>query len=185
MLWLDLATRRLTPLDLVKNARNPRLSPDGREIAYWMIEANGSTNTWTQTLDGGSPHRVTADAESINYPVWSPDGQWLAVTIKRGQLTHIGVVSKNGGPVEQLTNATGLSGANSWSPDGDQIAFEGQRDGVWNVWAVSRRTHVSRELTHFTEPSDYVMYPSWSPDGHRIAFERGIRRGSLWTVQVH
>jgi Tol biopolymer transport system component len=185
MLWLDLATRRLTPLDLVKNARNPRLSPDGREIAYWMIEANGSTNTWTQTLDGGSPHRVTADAESINYPVWSPDGQWLAVTIKRGQVTHVGIISKNGGPVEQITNATGLSGANSWSPDGDQIAFEGQRDGVWNVWAVSRRTHVSRELTHFTEPSDYVMYPSWSPDGHRIAFERGIRRGSLWTVQVH
>ena len=140
--WVDLATRQLTPLalDFARSDRNPRLSPDGREIAYWKIEANGSTNIWTQSLDGGSPHRVTADAESISYPAWSPDGQWLAVQIKRGKDTHVGVVSKNGGPVEQITHATGLSGANSWSPDGDQIAFAGQRDGVWNVWAVSRRT---------------------------------------------
>jgi Tol biopolymer transport system component len=182
--WVDLASRRPTPTDFVKNARNPRLSPDGRAIAYWMIEANGSTNIWTQALDGGSPRRVTADAESINYPAWSPDGQWLAVGIKRGDLTHVGVVSKNGGTVEQVTHATGLSGPNSWSPDGDQIAFVGQRGGIWNVWTVSRRTRVSRQLTHFTAPSDYVLYPSWSPDGSRIAFERGIRRGSVWTVQV-
>ncbi len=182
--WVDLATRHLTPTALVKNMQSPRLSPDGREIAYWMIETNGATNIWTQALEGGSPRRVTADAESIFYPWWSPDGQWLAVGIKRGKVTHVGVVSKNGGPVEQITNATGLSAPESWSPDGDQIAFAGQRNGVWNVWAVSRRTRVSRQLTHFIAPSDYVIYPSWSPDGHRIAFAREIRRGSVWTVQV-
>jgi Tol biopolymer transport system component/DNA-binding winged helix-turn-helix (wHTH) protein len=184
--WIDLATRQLTQLavDFARTDRNPRLSPDGREIAYWKIEGNGSTNVWTQSVSGGSPHRVTADAESINYPAWSPDGQWLVVGIKRGKDTHVGVVSKKGGPVEQITNERGLSGAHSWSPDGDQIAFAGQRNGVWNVWAVSRRTHISRQLTHFTAPSDYVLYPSWSPDGHRIAFERGIRRGSVWTVQI-
>ena len=181
-----MATRQLTQLavDFARTDRNPRLSPDGREIAYWKIEGNGSINVWTQSVAGGSPRRVTADAESMSYPAWSPDGQWLAVGIKRGKDTHVGVVSKNGGPVEQITNATGLSGAHSWSPDGDQIAFAGQRDGVWNVWAVSRRTRVSRQLTHFVAPSDYVLYPSWSPDGHRIAFERDIRRGSVWTVQL-
>jgi Tol biopolymer transport system component len=48
-----------------------------------MIEPNGSTNVWTQAVDGGSSRRVTADAESINYLWWSPDGQWLAVRIWR------------------------------------------------------------------------------------------------------
>ena len=96
-----------------------------------------------------------------------------------------GVVSKNGGAVDQLTNATGLSAPESWSPDGELIAFGSQRDGVWNVWTVSRHTRVSRQLTHFTAPSDYVSYPSWSPGGHRIAFAREINRGSVWTVQVH
>jgi Tol biopolymer transport system component/DNA-binding winged helix-turn-helix (wHTH) protein len=182
--WVDLATRRLTPTNLAKNMESPRLSPDGREIAYWMIDSNGVANIWTQALDGGSPRRVTADAEAMFYPWWSPDGHWLAVGIKRGKDTHVGVVSKNGGAVEQITNAAGLSAPDSWSPDGEQIAFAGQRDGVWNVWAVSRRTRVSRQLTHFPVPSDYVIYPSWSPDGRRIAFGRDIRRGSVWTVQV-
>jgi Tol biopolymer transport system component len=127
---------------------------------------------------------VTADAEAMSYPWWSPDGQWLAVGIKRGKLTHVGVVSKTGGAVEQITDAAGLSAPESWSPDGEQIAFAGQRDGVWNVWTVSRHTRVSRQLTHFTAPSDYAIYPSWSPDGHRIAFAREINRGSVWTVQV-
>jgi Tol biopolymer transport system component len=184
--WVDLVSRRLTQLDLdiARSARNPRMSPDGREIAFWKIEANGSTNVWTQSVAGGSPHRVTADAESVSYPVWSPDSRWLAIEIKRGEVTHIGVVSKDGGPVEQLTYATGQSFLRSWSPDGDQIAFAGFRDGIWNIWTVSRRTRISRQLTHFVAPSDAVIYPSWSPDGRRIAFERAIRRGSVWTVQV-
>jgi len=182
--WVDLATRQLTPTDLATNMQTPRLSPDGREIAYWTIEANGSANIWTQPIEGGKPRRVTADTEAISYPWWSRDGQWLAVTIKRGKDTHVGVVSKNGGAVEQITNATGLSSPGSWSPDGDQIAFAGQRDGVWNIWTVSRRTRLSRRLTRFTGPSEYVSYPSWSPDGRRIAFARDIRRGSVWTVQV-
>jgi serine/threonine protein kinase/Tol biopolymer transport system component len=184
LVWIDLATRQLTPTNLQTNMQSPRLSPDGREIAYWTIETDGSANIWTQALSGGSPRRVTADAEAITYPWWSPDGQWLAVTMKRGTVTHVGVVPKEGGAVEQITDETGLSAPGAWSPDGEHIAFAGRRDGVWNVWMVSRRTRASRQLTHFTAPSDYVSYPSWSPDGHRIAFSREIRRGSIWTVQV-
>jgi Tol biopolymer transport system component len=80
---------------------------------------------------------VTADAEAISYPWWSPDGQWLAVTIKRGKDTHVGVVSKDGGAVDQITNATGLSAPASWSPDGHHIAFtrEIRRGSVWTVQA--------------------------------------------------
>jgi Tol biopolymer transport system component len=61
MWWVDLATRHLTPTDLAKNMQSPRLSPDGRDIAYWTIEVNGSANIWTQALDGGGPRRATAD----------------------------------------------------------------------------------------------------------------------------
>ena len=183
--WIDLKTRQLTPTNLATNMQSPRLSRDGREIAYWTFEPNGSANVWTQAVDGSGPRRVTADPEAITYPWWSPNGEWLAVTIKRGNVTHVGVVSKNGGTLEQLTNDTGFSSAGSWSPDGEQIAFSGQRDGVWNVWAVSRRTRIARQLTSFTAPSDYVSYPSWSPDGEHITFSREIRKGSIWTAQIH
>jgi Tol biopolymer transport system component/DNA-binding winged helix-turn-helix (wHTH) protein len=184
--WIDVATRRTSPLHVSGDGvRGPHVSPDGRELAFWVLEPNGAMNVWTQAIDGsGSRRRVTADAEAVTYPSWSPDGRWLAVEIKRGEQTHIGVVAKDGGPIEQITNERGQSWPHSWSPDGDRIAFAAERDGVWNIHTVSRRTHVSQPLTHFTSSSGYVRYPSWSPRGNRIVFERETHQSGIWTVQV-
>jgi tricorn protease len=106
------------------------------------------------------------------------------VEIKRGEQTQIGVVSKDGGSIEVLTNDRGQSWPHSWAPDGDRIVYAAQRDGVWNVRVVSRRTHQTRALTHFTSPSGYVRYPAWSPRGDRIVFERETQRSGVWTIQV-
>jgi TolB protein len=184
MWWVDLATRHLTLTPLEPNMQSPRLSPDGRDIAYWALEPNGAANVWTQSVEGGTPGRVTADDEAMSYPWWSPDGQWLAVTMKRGSVTHVGVVSRHGGPVEQLTHATEFSAPQTWSPDGEEIAFVGRRGGVWNLWTISRRTHVTRQLTHFTAPRDSIGYPSWSSDGRHMTFARDIRTGSVWAAPL-
>lgn len=184
-LWLvEPRTKRATELGHLDatGISNPRLSPDGADIAYWKLEPGGSMNTWIQPVKGGPPRRVTADAEAVNYPAWSPDGHWLAVEIKRGERTHIGVVSKDGGPIEHVTNDKGQSWPHSWTPDGESIVFAGERDGVWNVFAVSRRTRAIRQLTAFDNPGGYVRYPTVSPDGRRVVFERRIDDGSIWTI---
>ena len=183
--WIDVATRRTTPIALpMADVKAPRPSPDGREVAFHVIQPDGVMNVWTQPLDGRPRRRVTSDAEAISYPIWSPDGKSLAVEIKRGDQTRVGVVSRDGGAVAELTSERGQSWPNSWSPDGEWIAFAGQRDGVWNIWKVSRRTRESRQLTHFTSANEYVRYPTWSPDGARIVFERNVRTGGVWTVNL-
>jgi TolB protein len=184
--WIDVSTRRTTPLGLSgEGVRSPRVSPDGRDLAFWSLEPNGAMNVWIQRMAGDAVRRrVTADAEAIGYPAWSPDGRWLAVEMKRGERTQVGVVSADGGPVEQITNDAGQSWPHSWSPDGDQIAFAAERQGVWNLGVVSRRTRVSRMLTHFQSPSGYVRYPAWSPRGNRLVFERETHAAGIWTVQV-
>ena len=181
-LWtVDSQTRRAQETgvfgaDLV----SPRPSPDGREVAFHVIEPSGVMNVWAQPLAGGPRRRVTSDAEAVSYPAWSPDGRWLAVEIKRGDQTHVGLVSREGGRVEQLTSEPGQSWPHSFSPDGDRIAFAAERAGVWNVYTVSRRTRAVRQLTRFTSPSGYVRYPAWSPDGRRVVFERSIRQAAVW-----
>ena len=164
--------------------RSPRLSPDSQSIAFHAIDANGAMNVWTQRLDGGPRRRVTDDREAISYPVWSPDGQWLALEVKRGERTQIGVVSSAGGPIELLTAATGQSWPHSWSPDGERILYAAERDAVWNIWEVSRRTRAARQLTHFSSSSGYVRYPAWSPSGSRIVFERETYKATIWTVRL-
>jgi Tol biopolymer transport system component len=127
---------------------------------------------------------VTFDVEAMSYPTWAPDGKSIIVEIKRGDHTHIGVVPKDGGPVEMLVTEKGQSWPFSWSRDNDRIAFAGARDGVWNVYSVSRKTKKIRQLTDFTSVEGYVRYPSWSRTRDTIVFERAEQRGSLWTVKL-
>lgn len=183
--WLDLATRQLSTIPVTaEGALSPRLSADGREIAFHVIDEGGVLNVWTQALAGGPRKQVTFDAEAMSYPMWSPDGQSLVIEIKRGDDTHIGVVSRDGGPVELLVTERGQSWPYSWAPDNDRIAFAGSRDGVWNIYTVSRKTKEVKQLTSFTSVEGYVRYPSWSRSRSRIVFERAEQRGSLWTTKL-
>jgi Tol biopolymer transport system component len=184
LVWVDLASRRMTPAAIpIKDMMNPRLSPDATAIAFHRIEADGRMTVWTEGFDR-TERKIASDPEAVSYPAWSPDGKSLAVEIKRGDSTHIGVVARDGGPVEQLTDARGQSWPHSWAPDNDRIAFAGQRDGVWNLYSVSRRTRAVTQITFFTSGSGYVRYPAWSPSGSRIVFERALDTSNVWTMTL-
>ncbi len=182
--WVDVASRRMTPAGLhARDMLSPRVSRDGRTVAFHVLEADGRMSVWTAGFDG-TRAKIASDPEAVSYPVWSPDGQSLAVEIKRGDSTHIGVVPRGGGPVEQLTSDRGQSWPQSWAPDNDRIAFAGQRNGVWNVYSVSRRTRAVVQITSFTTSTGFVRHPSWSPAGSRIVFERALESASVWTMAL-
>jgi Tol biopolymer transport system component len=183
--WLDISTRHLTPAGVsADRVLSPSLSPDGREIAYHVIDEGGVINVWREAVDGGPRKQVTFDTEAMSYPTWSPDGQSMVVEVKRGDNTHVGIVSKDGGAVELLVTERGQSWPFSWSPDNDRIVFAGARDGVWNIYTVSRKTKAVRQVTNFTSVEGYVRYPSWSRTSETIVFERAEQRGSLWTLKL-
>lgn len=182
--WIDLASRRRTPLGVPSTDMYlPRLSPDARTLVFHRIEKDGVLSVWTMTMDGVEK-KIATDREAVSYPTWSPDGESVAVEIKRGDSTHIGWVPRQGGPVVQLTDARGQSWPHSWAPDNDRIAFAGQRGGVWNVYTVSRRTREVSQLTFFKSAAGYVRYPSWSPAGSRIVFERAINTANVWMASL-
>ena len=133
--WIDVATRQLTriPVPATGVANLPSLSPDGRQLAFNVIGPDGVVNVWVQRLDGGARRQVTFDREAMSYPRWSQDGQWLAVNIKRGDTTQVGVVPAKGGPVEQLTSGPGPRWPYTFSPDNDQGSIRG--------WGAGRLEH--------------------------------------------
>jgi Tol biopolymer transport system component/DNA-binding winged helix-turn-helix (wHTH) protein len=185
--WIDVATRRLTRIPIAsEGAVNlPKLSPDGRQLAFHLVAADGSVNTWVQRLDDGARRQVTFDREAMSYPIWSPDGRWLVVQIKRGEDSQLGVVSAEGGPVEPLTSGPGVRWAYTLSPDGDRIAFSAgaSANAVWNVSTVSRRTKRVKQLTHFTTTGG-ARFPAWAPRGDRIVFSSPQTAHSLWTLRL-
>jgi Tol biopolymer transport system component/DNA-binding winged helix-turn-helix (wHTH) protein len=181
--WADLSTRRLTRIGSAGGGP-PSLAPDGQRLAFHLIGSDGVMNVWIERLEDPSRRQITFDREAVTFPRWSADGRWLAVTLKRDSQTHVGIVSAEGSPVEQLTFGRGQHWPYSFSPDSEQIAFAGEHDGVWNIYAVSRKTKQVTQLTHFTSDAGHARFPRWSPDGTRIVFVRAESSASLWTLQL-
>ena len=169
-------------LDVDQDIDWPRLSPDGRQIAFNSKRGTGTINTWLASLPRGEPRQLTFDAETMGFPAWSPDGARLALEVKRGESTHVAVISASGGAPVQLTFDQGESWPHSWSPDGEAIAFAGLRNGFWNIWSVSRSTREQRRLTHHAKLNTYVRTPAWSPNGDRIVYEYAETTGNVWMI---
>jgi Tol biopolymer transport system component/DNA-binding winged helix-turn-helix (wHTH) protein len=182
--WVDLESRRLSPVALpLAGMASLRLSPDASRIAFHVIEKDGAISVWTSTFDGARK-RVAIDPEAVSYPAWSPDGGTLAVEVKRGDSTQVGIVPAGGGPVELLTGERGQNWPHSWAPDNDRIAFAGERGGVWNIYTISRRTRAITQVTSFTSAAGYVRYPAWAPSGSHIVYERAIEHANVWTMTL-
>jgi dipeptidyl aminopeptidase/acylaminoacyl peptidase len=140
--------RPITPDDLfnINIVSDPRLSPDGKTVAYVVTRLNKEADEyraaiWLAPVDGGAPVRLTSGAARDTNPRWSPDGTTLAfvsnragfapldnegkpVEKKNGKpLNQIWTIELGGGEATQLTRREFGASAPEWSPDGRTIAF--------------------------------------------------------------
>ncbi len=114
--------RQLTN-DGFKN-RQPRLSPDGKRIAFYS-NRGGKYDLWTLSIDGGNLERVTALSDRPAYhPVWAPDGKRLACDIEENEalidLTRP-LADRRPQLLPPAEHGMGFS-VSSWSADGRWLA---------------------------------------------------------------
>ena len=111
----------------LKRVGDPRLSPDGKTIAFTIGTVSKAENrTLTQIYrinpDGTGLKQLTNGTSSSSSPRWSPDGKHLAFTTG-GQ---IWVMEEDGGDKEKVTAISTGAGNPVWSPDGKSIAFSSE-----------------------------------------------------------
>lgn len=113
--------------------------------------------------------RLTSDPAEEYAPAWSPDGRYIAFTIKdqRGNF-DVALIESNGDNPIRLTQNPTYDGLPAWSPDGQWIAFESDRDFHADIWVMDFQGKNLRKLTRVTEGH---FTPSWSPDGRWILHE--------------
>lgn len=116
--------------DLVQ-AGDPRLSPDGKTVAFVVTTIDREENTylsaiWTVPIDGSSkPRRFTFGRKRDASPRWSPDGSKLAFSSNRDneKAAQLYVIPVEGGEAQRLTDLPESTDEITWSPDGSKIAF--------------------------------------------------------------
>jgi dipeptidyl aminopeptidase/acylaminoacyl peptidase len=123
--------RPITAEDLVRivTLEDPRISPDGRWIAFVHVtpdrQENGyQRNIWLSPTDGGKPIQLTRGGKD-SQPRWSPDSRTLAFTSVRGDHPQIYLLSviAPGGEARALTSLPNGASDPAWSQDGKRIAF--------------------------------------------------------------
>jgi len=120
----------------MRSASSPRISPDGRWVAYEITHTNWESNAFERELwlaDSTSPRRIrlTSSKGSSYDAHWSPDGKWIAFLSDRPPLlagakenkAQIYLISSTGGEARELTKVETGVNSFSWAPDGHSIAF--------------------------------------------------------------
>ncbi len=174
----------------LKTIASPKISPDGRFVAYRMRETNWKDNAyvwqlWLVNVTTGASFQLTRGKESANDEEWSPDGKWLAFVTKReasaiepGPIEkkqegkdaehdagkpaehQIWLISPEGGEAWQLTKSEKDIEGFHWSRDSKSIAFTAQ--------LPETKTHKDRKEKY----SDYDV------------FEKDYEQKQLWLVDA-
>jgi dipeptidyl aminopeptidase/acylaminoacyl peptidase len=179
------------PSDLyeLRWADDPRISPDGRTVAFtaWGVDREENdyiASIWLVPLDGSAEPRRLTRAEKIDgAPRWSPDGSRLAFVSNRDtKARQLYVLPVDGGDPIQLTELDEDVTEVVWSPDGSRLAFSARvRDPAYEEederkrrprrferlqyklddegWIGDRRRHI------FTVPADGSAPPQQVTEG--------------------
>ncbi len=111
-----------TPEPLVEErAENPRISPDGKYVAYRATDPETKKRqTFIVPMEGGEatgPMDIPSDEHR-----WTPDGTGIAYVVEGDGVDNIWSRTLDGGPPTQRTHfTTGEIATFIWSPDGEHL----------------------------------------------------------------
>jgi dipeptidyl aminopeptidase/acylaminoacyl peptidase len=190
-IWLAAADGSEPPRQVTggEGETTPRLSPDGRTLAFLAARGDGPAQVHLLPLAGGEARKLTTMEHGASSIDWSPDGTRLAVTsllppdppvsdtepvvverldykadgagLLRGRRSQLFVVDASDGAAVQVSDDRFSYAGPVWSPDGSALA-------------VTTSVDDRRDI----EPSSVVqIIPAVGGDANTVTPRRGI-----WTV---
>ncbi len=149
-----------------RNNNDHVLSFDGTMLGISSAPEGGTSTVYTLPVEGGEPTQITPLSPSYLHG-WSPDGEFLTYTGKRGESFDIYKIPARGGDETRLTSAPGLDDGSEFSPDGKWIYFNSSRSGTMQLWRMNQGGENQEQLTSDAYNN---WFPHVSPDGHKILF---------------
>ena len=137
LVWMSRQGKTISEAAPADNLTGPiALAPDAKRVAVTRVGPSSSSNfdVWWRDLDRGMMTRLTSDPARDQFPVWSPDGKWIAFASNRdGGVFQIYRKEVSGaGRDEPLTSSSYDKFPADWSRDGRVILYSEQagRGGV-------------------------------------------------------
>ncbi len=164
-----------------RDLTEPRLSPDGRWVAF-AAAARGGASIQVVPAAGGPERQVTV--APVPRPGrglgggcfdWMPDSRAIVYVAVDGQLW----LQSLGGDAPQCLTAGALPAmAPAVSPDGTRVAYIMDMAAVWCVSTDGEGSQV------IADDADFCTDPAWSPDGGTLAWHEWNVPAMAWDVST-
>ena len=145
-------------------------SPDGKDILYrtFILKPDyriSGGDLRLYDLNSKKSQKITDEFDQIATILYSPDGQWLAVSATKdsGNSLSLFLINTTDFSIKPLTKpGTPDVYPVAWSPQGDELLYE-PATGELRKYTISNGADIS--IAKATINSAF-----WSPDGHKIAY---------------
>jgi hypothetical protein len=167
----DLVRGETTRLTRGLRAREPDISPDGRQITF-VIQSGGTSHLAIARLTNieGTRRILVRSArhEHAYTPRFSPDGRTVAFSAwRRGGKRDIYLADARTGRVTAVTNDRALDTGPDFSPDGKWLYFSSDRSGIANIYAFHRESGRTYRVTNVLGGA---YQPAIAGDGSRMVY---------------
>ncbi len=166
LVWVDQKGIEQPVTDLQFPFYAPRLSPDGRRIAYGTLARE--KQAWVYDLSRGTNSPLTGEG-IVGNPIWTPEGKRLLFGWSKSRGINLFWQPYDGSsPMERLTTSEYGQWPGSLSSDGKTVALVETHPDTGNDIAVLD-IHSGR-MTPFLNSHFNEMYPDFSPNGRWLAY---------------
>jgi dipeptidyl aminopeptidase/acylaminoacyl peptidase len=183
----------------VKSVGSPKISPDGRFVAYQVRETNWKDNEfvnqiWLVDVQTGKSFQLTRGKKSAGGADWSPDGRWLAFGTEREQsaIEPPQPPGKKEEKPQKPEEKKEEKKEEPGKPAGTQIWLISPQGG--EAWQLTKSETDVGEF-HWSKDSKYIAFSANAPESKESkdrkekyseyeVFEKDYRQNQLWSVDV-
>ncbi len=178
----------------LRTISSPKISPDGRFVAYGERETNWKDNEfvrqyWLVNVSTGKGFQLTRGKKPAGRADWSPDGHWFAFATEReASAIEPGVPAGKKEDKKESEKEGGSGG----KPAGQQIWLISPEGG--EAWQLTKSETDVGEF-HWSRDSKFIAFAASAPESKANkdrkekysdyeVFEKDYRQNQLWMVDV-
>jgi serine/threonine protein kinase/Tol biopolymer transport system component/Tfp pilus assembly protein PilF len=180
---------KITKLTSNGTANAATISPDGKYVAYTVLES-GNTSLWLRDLSTG---RTTAVAgpfkgavEGLSFTRRGAAVSFVNYDTGKPSSRRLFLANLSGGAPQPILGP--FAGGGAITEDGNQVALLERIGGLDELWIQNLKTGQRRLLKTYHYPQRFaeVCLPAWSSDGRTMAYalEERDKGGFLISIKL-
>ncbi len=141
LVWVARSGKVSDPIGALSADRQIRLSPDGTRVAFHQPTGDGADDVYVYDIEQKVPSQLTKRPGTDHFPIWSPDGTYVAYTRFREKDSGIYQMRADGATPERvLVPPDADPRTNTWALDWGRDFVVAQRNRnqppIPELWAL-------------------------------------------------